>query len=52
MAGERSGVSAVIDIDSGKNTFHVVGLDGSGAIVLQNRSPPTRRTLLQRTAGP
>src|SRR5262247_3320232 len=37
MAEDRSGVSAVIGIDIGKNTFHVVGLDGSGAIVLRQK---------------
>ena len=26
---------AVIGIDIGKNTFHVIGLDGRGAIVLR-----------------
>ena len=38
MVEDRSGVSAVIGIDIGKNTFHVVGLDGSGAIVLRQKS--------------
>src|SRR5215471_3118892 len=37
MAEDRSGVSAVIGIDIGKNAFHVVGLDGSGAIVLRQK---------------
>jgi len=37
MAEDRSGVSAVIGIDIGKNTFHVVGLEGSGAIVLRQK---------------
>ena len=37
MAEDRSGVSAVIGIDIGKNAFHVVGLDGRGAIVLRQK---------------
>ena len=28
---------AVIGIDIGKNSFHVVGLDGGGAIVLRQK---------------
>jgi len=34
MAEDTSGVTVVIGIDIGKNAFHVVGLDGRGAIVL------------------
>jgi transposase len=34
MAEDLSSVIAVIGIDIGKNAFHVVGLDGRGAIVL------------------
>ena len=30
---------ATIGIDTGKNTFHLVGFDQRGAIVLQQRSP-------------
>jgi hypothetical protein len=79
MAEKLDSMIAVIGIDIGKNSFHVVGLDRRGAIVLrqkwsrgqvetrfanmapclvgmetlmQDRSPLTRRTLSQRTAGP
>ena len=34
MSGKRNSVIAVIGIDIGKNSFHVVGLDGRGAIAL------------------
>jgi transposase len=33
MAATQSAI-AVIGIDIGKNSFHIVGLDGRGAIVL------------------
>jgi hypothetical protein len=35
MAEDPSSVIAVIGIDIGKNAFHVVGLEGRGAIVLR-----------------
>src|SRR5499433_4135771 len=37
MAEDPSGVIAVIGIDIGKNSFHVVGLDGRGALVLRQK---------------
>src|SRR5262245_9523967 len=37
MAEKLTSVTAVIGIDIGKNTFHVVGLDGRGAIVLRQK---------------
>ena len=33
---------AVIGIDIGKNSFHVVGLDGDGAIVLRQKCREVR----------
>ena len=37
MAEKLDSVIAVIGIDIGKNSFHVVGLDGRGAIVLRQK---------------
>ena len=37
MAERLSSVIAVIGIDIGKNAFHIVGLDGRGAIVLRQK---------------
>ena len=37
MAATAQSVIAVIGIDIGKNSFHVVGLDGRGAIVLRQK---------------
>ena len=37
MAEDASSVIAVIGIDIGKNAFHLVGLDGRGAIVLRQK---------------
>jgi transposase len=37
MSQQRSTTIAVIGIDIGKNSFHVVGLDQRGAIVLRQR---------------
>ena len=37
MAEILNGVIAVIGIDIGKNSFHVVGLDGRGAVVLRQK---------------
>ena len=37
MVEGPSSVIAVIGIDIGKNAFHVVGLDGRGAIVLRQK---------------
>jgi transposase len=37
MARELNSVIAVIGIDIGKNSFHVVGLDGRGAIALRQK---------------
>src|SRR6266404_1419593 len=37
MTEEHNSVTAVIGIDIGKNSFHVVGLDGRGAIVLRQK---------------
>jgi transposase len=34
---KAAGIIATIDIDIGKNTFHLVGLDKRGAIVLQQK---------------
>jgi hypothetical protein len=36
MAATSQSAIAVIGIDIGKNSFHVVGLDGRGAIVLRS----------------
>jgi hypothetical protein len=38
MIEKLSSVIAVIGIDISKNSFHFVGLDGRGAIVLRHRS--------------
>jgi hypothetical protein len=35
MAGIPKDAITVIGIDIGKNSFHVIGLDGRGAIVLR-----------------
>jgi len=37
MARELNSVIAVIGIDIGKNSFHVVGLNERGAIVLRQK---------------
>jgi hypothetical protein len=37
MSGKHNSVIAAIGIDIGKNSFHVVGLDGRGAGVLRHR---------------
>ena len=37
MADAPMQLIAVVGIDIGKNSFHVVGLDGSGAIVLRQK---------------
>ena len=37
MAATAQSAIAVIGIDVGKNSFHVVGLDGRGAIVLRQK---------------
>src|SRR5215468_5460116 len=37
MAEKPTSVTVVIGIDIGKNTFHVVGLDDRGAIVLRQK---------------
>ena len=37
MAATSQSAIAVIGIDIGKNSFHVVGLDGRGAIVLRQK---------------
>src|SRR5215475_2038133 len=37
MAEKPTSVTAVIGIDIGKHTFHVVGLDGRGAIVVRHK---------------
>ncbi|HEX9321857.1 MAG TPA: hypothetical protein VF913_07015 [Xanthobacteraceae bacterium] len=34
---KTTGIIATIGIDIGKNTFHLVGLDKRGAIVLQQK---------------
>ncbi len=40
MSQQLSTTTAVIGIDIGKNSFHVVGLDGRGAIALRQRWSP------------
>jgi hypothetical protein len=37
MSQNLNSAVAVIGIDSGKNSFHVVGLDDRGAIVLRQK---------------
>ena len=37
MSQTLSDAVAVIGIDIGKNSFHIVGLDGRGAIVLRQK---------------
>ena len=37
MSQSLNSAIAVIGIDIGKNTFHVIGLDGRGAIVLRQK---------------
>ena len=37
MREKQNSVIAVIGIDIGKNSVHVVGLDGRGAIVLRQK---------------
>ena len=39
MSQQLSATIAVIGIDIGKNSFHVVGLDQRGAIVLRQPCP-------------
>ena len=36
-ATSRTNVIATIGIDIGKNTFHVIGLDDKGAIILRHK---------------
>jgi hypothetical protein len=38
MAATAQSAIAVIGIDIGKNSFHIVGLDGRGAIVLRQKA--------------
>ena len=42
---------ATIGIDLGKNTFHLVGLDGRGAIVSQSSSSYRRQHFVVRSCG-
>ena len=37
MSETHNSVIAVIGIDIGKNSFHVIGLDGRGAIALRQK---------------
>jgi transposase len=37
MSGKHNSLIAAIGIDIGKNSFHVVGLDGRGAIALRQK---------------
>ena len=37
MSESHNSVIAVIGIDIGKNSFHVIGLDGRGAIALRQK---------------
>src|SRR5262245_26490124 len=37
MSGKHNSVIAAIGIDIGKNSFHVVGLDGRGAVALRQK---------------
>src|SRR5215472_8777534 len=37
MSGKHTSVIAAIGIDIGKNWFHVVGLDGRGAVALRRK---------------
>jgi transposase len=37
MSEKHSSVIAVIGVDIGKNSFHVVGLDGRGAVALRQK---------------
>ena len=37
MSGKHNSVIAAIGIDIGKNWFHVVGLDGRGAVALRQK---------------
>ena len=51
MAEKLSSTISVIGIDIGKNSFHLVGLDERGAIVLRQRSDMAqclRRTVRQK----
>ena len=41
-ASASSRTIVTIGIDIGKNTFHLVGLDGRGAIVLRQKLPAAR----------
>jgi hypothetical protein len=38
MAATAQSAIAVIGIDIGKNSFHIVGLDGRGAIMLRQKA--------------
>ncbi len=40
MSHNVSNAVAVIGIDIGKNSFHLVGLDDRGAVVLRRRGTP------------
>ena len=41
MSQQLSTTIAVIGVDIGKNSFHVVGLDQRGAIVLRQKLAPS-----------
>ena len=41
-ASASSRTIVTIGIDIGKNTFHLIGLDGRGAIVLRQKLPAAR----------
>src|SRR4030095_11697803 len=42
MPGKSDNAIAVVGIDIGKNSFHIVGLDDRGAIVLRQKWPRTQ----------
>ena len=52
MTEKLNSVIAVIGIDIGKNSFHVVGLDGRGAIVLRQKWSRDREKTRFAKVGP
>ena len=53
MSKQKNAIAVrTIGIDTGKNTLHLIGLDGRGEIVLREKSlqEPYRCTTCERTA--
>jgi len=50
MSGKHYSVIAAIGIDIGKTWFHVVGLDGRGAIALRQKFAVSKKTACRLAA--